>query len=100
VTEVTKEPSEDATIRTNNPKTVIKICKSGIPSDPEILARSLVKFIPKSLQGTGLGSEPKRIEGAVETWNSKMRIEITTLFLAIFLATFLRLLTDLLKDRS
>jgi hypothetical protein len=75
---------------------VIKICKSGIPSDPEILARSLVKFIPKSLQGTGLGSEPKRIEGAVETWNSKMRIEITTLFLA----TFLRLLTDLLKDRS
>jgi hypothetical protein len=75
---------------------VIKICKSGIPSDPEILARSLVKFIPKSLQGTGLGSEPKRIEGAVETWNSKMLIEITTLFLA----TFLRLLTDLLKDRS
>jgi hypothetical protein len=96
VTDVTKEPSEDATIRTNNPKTVIKICKSGIPTDPEILARSLVKFIPKSLQGTGLGSEPKRIEGAVETWNSKMRIEITTLFLA----TFLRLLTDLLKDRS
>jgi hypothetical protein len=75
---------------------VIKIYKSGIPRDPEILARSLVKFIPKSLQGTGLGSEPKRIEGAVETWNSKMRIEITTLFLA----TFLRLLTDLLKDRS
>jgi hypothetical protein len=75
---------------------VIKICKSGIPSDPEILARSLVKFIPKFLQGTGLGSKPKRIEGAVETWNSKMRIEITTLFLA----TFLRLLTDLLKDRS
>lgn len=96
MTDVTKEPSEDATIRTNNPKTVIKICKSGIPSDPEILARSLMKFIPKSLQGTGLGSEPKRIEGAVETWNSKMRIEITTLFLA----TFLRLLTDLLKDRS
>ena len=96
MTDVTKEPSEDATIRTINPKTVIKICKSGIPSDPEILARSLVKFIPKSLQGTGLGSEPKRIEGAVETWNSKMRIEITTLFLA----TFLRLLTDLLKDRS
>lgn len=94
MTDVTKEPSEDATIRTNNPKTVIKICKSGIPSDPEILARSLVKFIPKSLQGTGLGSEPKRIEGAVETWNSKMRIEITTLFLV----TFLRLLTDLLKE--
>jgi hypothetical protein len=96
VTEVTKEPSEDATIRTNNPKTVIKICKSGIPSDPEILARSLVKFIPKSLQGTGLGSEPRIIEGVVETWKSKMRTEITTLFLAIFL----RLLTDLLKDRS
>lgn len=94
MTEVTKEPSEDATIRTSNPKTVIKICKSGIPSDPEILARSLVKFIPKSLQGTGLRSEPKRIEGAVETWNSKMRTEITTLFLE----TFLRLLTDLLKE--
>lgn len=40
MTDVTKEPSEDATIRTSNPKTVIKICKSGIPSDPKILARS------------------------------------------------------------
>lgn len=56
MTDVTKEPSEDATIRTNNPKTVVKICKSRIPSDPEIEAVvSLVKFIPKSLQGTGLG---------------------------------------------